>query len=107
MPELIQEIKRVTALQEIQESLTRIAQINQILEQEMAGGIEILVHGTEMTVPIESRYTAKILSLLTVQRTRLIKSIYNKAEKFRIALNEADTQILNGAIPGPRENRKK
>lgn len=109
MPKIIQEDKRVSALNEIEASLGVIRSINAALGEEnsyviTAGCPDARVAGK---VTIDEKDVPKLRSILTGQRARLTKEILAKAARHRIELDDDDMTCLEGKASGKKRRAGK
>ena len=109
MPQIIQENKQLQALADIAEELIVIGAINSAL----AGKNLLFLTAADSAgkiiskVPIEERDNQKVLGIISAQRSRLVKDVRGKADKFRIALDDEDNACLEGAVPQKRGRGRK
>ncbi len=109
MPQIIQENKQLQALSDIAEELAVIGAINSVL---MGNNVLFLTASDSdgkliSKVPIEERDNQKALSIISSQRSRLVKDVRGKADKYRIALDDEDNACLEGAVPQKRGRGRK
>jgi hypothetical protein len=102
MPSIIKDEQQVKALGEIEEALANIKAINIVLEHEDMGGDYLLAFtpedgGKTVKVQIGSTEVAKIHSVLSSQKSRLVKEIKSKAGKYRIELDQSDIECMGEA----------
>lgn len=98
MPKIIQEDKRVSALNEIEASLDIIRSINAALGEENSYIITAGCPDARATgkVTIDEKDVPKLRAILTGQRARLAKEIQAKAARHRIELDDDDMACLEG-----------
>lgn len=113
MAKIIQRASQLEALNEIQADLALIESINLALAQRTGYHI-VAVNATGATrarngatVPVEERSLEKVDALLKAQRERLGKVVRQRAEKFEIALDGRDQDILNGHPPQAKGGTRK
>ena len=109
MPQIIQEDVRVTALNEIEAALSVVEAINSSM---MEGNSFFILSNakegrTAAKVQVDSKDLPKLHSILTGQRSRLIKEIHAKAARHRISLDPGDLACLEGKVVKKRVRASK
>lgn len=97
MPSIIKEDKQVRALQEIEEQLSIVNTLNSLMEEErlyIASGPEGGGKRGAACVAVKEKEMTKVQAVLDAYRSRLCKEIRSNAERFRIALDDSDLEIL-------------
>lgn len=113
MAEIIQRTSQLEALEEIKESLALVGALNLALTQRTiyhivavdADGISRMRNCP--SVPVEERSVEKVDAILKAQRDRLVKAVRQKADKFEIALDAGDNDILSGNPPQVKGRTRK
>ena len=109
MPKIIQEDKRVTALNEIEASLAVIRSINAALVEENSYIVTAVCSDARITgkVPIDEKDMPKLRSILAGQRARLAKDVLAKSGRHRIELDDDDMMCLEGKATGRKRRADK
>lgn len=111
MAEIIKRTEQVNALKEIQDQLDIIGRINAIVGKNgyfiSVRGEDGAIRGRNYGVAVDEKLAGKVDALLHTQRERMVKAVKQKAEKFEIALDEADESILAGYAPEEKRAGRK
>ena len=104
MPKIIQEDKRVAALNEIEDSLGIIRSINAALGEKNSYIVTAVCPDARAAgkVPLDGKDVPKLRSILAGQRARLVKEIQAKAARHRIELDDDDMKCLEGKTTGKK-----
>ena len=104
MAVLIQDDAQLKALEEINQMLEELRAINTAIQGQ---GPYILRVNKRQSIIIEENLSARIETVLRVQRDRRIKEITAKASKYRILLDEEERHLLQeGTADVPNEEEK-
>ena len=104
MAVLIQDDAQLKALEEINQMLEELRAINTAIQGQ---GPYILRVNKRQSIIIEENLSARIETVLRIQRDRRIKDITTKASKYRILLDEEERQLLQeGTAAVPNEEEK-
>lgn len=100
MAEIIKETKQLDALKEITHALDVIEKINIALQSDAAFSVVVSDPSRRgaIKIPIDKKEDGKVASLLTAQRNRMAKKVSVAADRYRIALNDADNDVLAGGV---------
>lgn len=91
MAVLIQDDAQLRALDEINNALEELRMLNAAVRSQEPYVIRV---NKKQTLAIDENLSARIETVLRIQRDRRAKEITTKAMKYRIALNEAERQLL-------------
>ena len=94
MAKLIRDDAQVKACEEINSMLEEVEQINKKLLSKDPISIEV---NKKQSIQIDDTYTDKIRTILKQQRQKRIKDIQNKADKFRISLDDSEQYLISDA----------
>ena len=108
MPQLIHEDRRMEALRRIESDLSLVKSINLALLGENTYTVSVSSSDAKVTckIPLESKDTPKLLTILQGQRQRLIKDIQTLASKHRIFLDEQDLACMEGTVSEKKRRRR-
>ncbi len=98
MAVLIRDENQIKACDEINAMLSEVKTINTLIEAGPVSGFSLVVT-KKQALPVDHNFDAKIITVLKQQRARRIKSILSKADKFHIALDKADLEIISERHP--------
>ena len=97
----LQDDAQLKALEEINQMLEELRAINTAIQGQ---GPYILRVNKRQSIIIEENLSARIETVLRIQRDRRIKEITTKASKYRILLDEEERQLLQeGTAAVPNE----
>ena len=91
MAVLIQDDAQLRALEEINNALEELRMLNTAVNSKDPYAIRV---NKKQTLMIDESLSARVETVLRIQRDRRAKEITTKAMKYRIALNEEEQQLL-------------
>ena len=94
MAKLIRDEARAEALRNINEALQNVAVLNAFIDSKNCPFILESTDGKKISTTIDVAYNKRIIAILQLQRTKIIKEIKEKANKFRVMLSDEDMIIL-------------
>ena len=101
MAVLIQDDAQLRALDEINNALEELRMLNAAVRSQEPYVIRV---NKKQTLAIDDNLSARIETVLRIQRDRRAKEITTKALKYRIALDETEQQLLEeGTTAVPKD----
>ena len=92
MAVLIQDDAQLRALDEINGALDELRLLNEAIKSPDPYIIRV---NKKQTIAVDGNLSARIETVLRIQRDRRIKEISSKAVKYRISLDEEERKLLN------------
>lgn len=102
MPKIMKEDKQIKALSEISAALSEIELINSALSGRCKCNIMVETESRRMArVAIDAKDTKRLHAIIRDRKAYLVKTIRNKAAKFRIELDDKELESMEDIKEAP------